>query len=272
MTDHVPPAPGTPRVFPPDGWAPLRALAFVLVAVPLTLGAWAAGFVGWLLDPVGHRLSDFVLRLWGRALLAGSGLRIVIEGAEHREARELRVLAANHGSWLDPAVLAAVSPGPLRFVLKRELIRLPFVGWHTWLTGHFLIDRTDPRAGIALLDKAVAYARRRRVHPAVFPEGTRSRDGRLAELKGGAVQVAMATGFPLQPIAILGTYERMPRGAAYPRRGGTLTVRFGPPLSVAGAVGGPGRRVLTQRLRAALIALGVPDGLAPGLSASAPGA
>jgi len=255
---HASPQPGTPTVFPADGWAPLRALAFVLVAVPITLGAWAAGFVGWLLDPVRHRLSDLVLRLWGRALLAGSGLHVVIEGAQHRNPGEPRVLAANHASWLDPAVLAAVSPGPLRFVLKRELIRLPFIGWHTWLTGHFLIDRTDPRAGIALLKRAVAYAQRLRVNPAVFPEGTRSQDGRLAALKGGAVQVAMATGFPLQPIAILGTYERMPRGAAYPRRGGTLTVRFGPPIPVVGSVGGPGRRALTQRLRTALLSLGVP--------------
>lgn len=238
--------------------APLRALGFWLVAVTVTLLAFCCSIVALLLDPVTHRLADWVLRAWGRALLAGSGIRLVVEGLEHTAPGTPRVLCANHGSWLDPPVLGAVSPGPLRFVLKRELIRLPFVGWHAFLTGHFLIDRTDPRAGLALLEKAVAYAQKRRVNPAVFPEGTRSRDGRLADLKGGAVQVAMAAGFDLQPVAILGSFDLMPRGAAFPRRCGTITVRFGPAIPVAGAVGGPGRRDLTARLRAALLALGVP--------------
>lgn len=247
-------------MFPPDALWPLRALSFALVAFLVTGGAFCCSVVAWLLDPVGHRLADWVLRLWGRALVAGSGIRLVVEGREHVQGAGPRVLVANHGSWLDPAILGATSPGPLRFVLKRGLIALPFVGWHAWATGHFLIDRDDPRAGKALLDRAVAYARKRKVNPAVFPEGTRSPDGRLGPLKGGAVQVAMAAGFALQPIAILGSWERMPRGVPYPRRGGTVTVRFGPPIPVEGAVGGPGRRALTQQVREALVALGVPPG------------
>jgi 1-acyl-sn-glycerol-3-phosphate acyltransferase len=239
----------------------LRAISFAVVGFLVTGLAFCCSVVAWILDPVGHRLADWVLRLWGRALVAGSGIHLVYEGLEHVRDGAPRVLCANHGSWLDPAVLGAASPGPVRFVLKRELIHLPFVGWHAFATGHFLIDRADPRAGLALLEKAVAYARRRRVNPAVFPEGTRSHDGLLGDLKGGAVQVAMATGFPLQPIAILGTYERMPRGAAFPRRGGEVIVRFGPPIPVEGHVGGPGRRALTQRLRAALLDLGVPGAL-----------
>jgi 1-acyl-sn-glycerol-3-phosphate acyltransferase len=239
--------------------APLRALGFWLVAVTVTLLAFCCSIVALLLDPVTHRLADLVLRAWGRALIAGSGIRLVVEGLEHTAPGTPRVLCANHGSWLDPAVLGAVSPGPIRFVLKRELIRLPFVGWHAFLTGHFLIDRADPRAGLALLERAVAYAQKRRVNPAVFPEGTRSRDGRLADLKGGAVQIAMAAGFDLQPVAILGSFDLMPRGAAYPRRTGTITVRFGPAIPVAGAVGGPGRRALTRELRAALLSLGVAE-------------
>jgi len=258
VSAESPRAPDALPVFPRDALAPLRAYAFALVGTMVTALAFCCSVVAWLLDPRGHRLADWVLRLWGRALIAGSGIHIALEGLEHVQDGAPRVLAANHASWLDPAVLGAVSPGPVRFVLKRELIRLPFVGWHAFATGHFLIDRADPRAGVALLEKAVAYARKRRVNPAVFPEGTRTHDGRLGELKGGAVQVAMATGFPLQPVAILGTYERMPRGAAYPRRGGTIVVRFGPPIPVTGAVGGPGRRALTQRLRAALLELGVP--------------
>jgi 1-acyl-sn-glycerol-3-phosphate acyltransferase len=187
------------------------------------------------------RLSDRVLRLWARALLAGSGLSVEVVGREHLAPGTPRVLVANHGSWLDPLVMAVVSPGPLRFVLKHELRTVPFIGWHTWLTGHFLIDREDPRAGLELLQKAVVRARRFGLNPIVFAEGTRSNDGRLQALRGGAAQLAIAAEMDLQPVAILGTYDRMPRGASYPRKSGAILVRVGPPIPSAGAKGAPGR-------------------------------
>jgi 1-acyl-sn-glycerol-3-phosphate acyltransferase len=148
-------------------------------------------------------------------------------------------------------------------VLKHELRRVPFIGWHTWLTGHFLIDREDPRAGLELLQKAVERARRFGLNPIVFAEGTRSNDGRLQPLRGGAAQLAIAAQMDLQPIAILGTYDTMPRGASHPLRTGAIHVRVGPPIPSAGAKGAPGRRHLTESLRHALLALGVPDGAAP---------
>lgn len=240
------------------GLDPLRALGFAVWAVTVTGLAWATGLVLWLFDPVRGRLSDLALRLWGRALVAGAGIRVVVEGREHLAPGTPRVLVANHASWLDPAVMAGVSPGPLRIVLKRQLLRVPFVGWHTWLTGHFLIDREDPRAGLELLHRAVERARRHRLSALVFPEGTRSADGRLADLRGGAAQLAMAAGLDLQPFAILGTHALMPRGAAFPRRAGTVIVRVGPAIPTAGLKGAPGRRALTEAIRSSLLALGVP--------------
>lgn len=238
--------------------AGLRGAAFLAWALPLTATAWVLGVLGWLLDPVKRRPSDWVLRGWGRALLWGAGVRVVLEGRERLAPGTARVLVCNHASWFDPPLLGAVSPGPLRFVLKHELIRLPFVGWHAWLTGHFLIDRDDPRAGLALLERAVGVLRRQPLNAVVFPEGTRSADGRLQPLRGGAVQLAMAAGLDLQPLAILGSFDLWPRTSALPRRGGTITVRVGAPIPVAGARGGPGRRALTEAVRASLLALGVP--------------
>lgn len=236
---------------------PLRALGFLCWAAGLSAAAWVLGLLGWLLDPVRHRLSDWVLRGWGRALLWGGGVRVVVEGREHLAPGTPRVLVCNHASWFDPPLLGAISPGPLRFVLKHELIHLPFVGWHAWLTGHFLIDRDDPRAGMALLERAVAYLRRNPVNAVVFPEGTRSPDGRLHPLRSGAVQLAMASGLDLQPLAIHGSFELWPKQSALPRRGGTITVRVGPAIPVAGAKGGPGRRALTEAVRTALLGLGL---------------
>jgi 1-acyl-sn-glycerol-3-phosphate acyltransferase len=240
----------------------LRVAGFALWATVATGFAWFVGALAWLLDPVRGRLADRVLRLWARALLAGCGLRVVVEGAEHLAPDTPRVLVANHASWLDPLVMGVVSPGPLRFVLKHELRRVPFIGWHTALAGHFLIDREDPRRGLELLERAVRRARAHRLNPVVFAEGTRSRDGRLQPLRGGAAQLAMAAGMDLQPIAILGTHDLMPRGAPAPRRAGAIAVRVGPAIPSAGAKGGPGRRALTDAVRHALLGLGVPDGAA----------
>lgn len=236
----------------------LQGFGFLCWATALTAVCWVLGMLAWLLDPVKHRVADWVLRGWGRALLWGAGVRVVVEGRERLAPGTARVLVCNHASWFDPPLLGAVSPGPVRFVLKQELIRLPFVGWHAWLTGHFLIDRDDPRAGMALLERAVASLARNPVNAVVFPEGTRSADGRLGPLRGGAVQLAMASGLDLQPLAILGSFHLWPRQAALPRRGGTITVRVGPVIPVAGARGGPGRRALTEAVRSALLGLGVP--------------
>src|SRR5262245_62050818 len=97
------------------------------------------------LAPRSGRFSHAVGRAWGRALFIMSGCRIHVEGAEHLRPETPRLLVSNHASWLDPAILLTVFPGQLRFVLKRELLMVPFIGWYGKLSGHFLIAREDVR-------------------------------------------------------------------------------------------------------------------------------
>ena len=240
----------------------LRAIAFAWMGLLTTFFAWLTTAVAVSLQPRSGWLAAWIGRLWGRAVLFSAGARLVVEGTERFAPGEVRLLVANHCSYLDPPAVLASCPVNLRFVLKRELGRMPFVGWHAHWGGHFLLDRSRPREGREVLARLVARARRHRLVPFIFPEGTRSADGRLAPLRAGSFEVALAGQMPVQPIAILGSAEILPRGANGPKRSGVVRVRVGDPIDTRGLEGGQGRKVVAARVRAALLALGVPEGTA----------
>ena len=213
-----------------------------------------------LFDPKG-RLSDRIVRLWSKAIIWLSGSHVRMEGAEKLDPNEARLLVANHCSWYDPPALWQNFPGRLRFVLKKELIKVPVIGVYAKWFGHFLLDRSDPREGIRIIERAVVRAQEEHLSAVVFPEGTRSKDGRLGPFKGGSFELALRGNLPVQPVAILGSYAVWPKGCAAPRYAGEILVRIGDPIDTTGLKGGPGRRAIAAQAREALLALGVPDRL-----------
>jgi 1-acyl-sn-glycerol-3-phosphate acyltransferase len=235
----------------------LRAIAFAWWAAIITLVFFCLSMLALPLNPRSARISHRCASLWGRVLLWGGGLRVRIEGPGSFDLSVTRMIVANHASYLDPPTMVAAHPGQVRFMLKQELMRLPFIGWYTKSAGHFLVNRDNPREGKRLLDVAVERAKRYQLNPIVFPEGTRTNDGKLAAFRNGAFQLAISAGIEIQPVAILGTYERMPRGSIGPNRGGDIIVRVGEPISVEGLKGNPGRKVLAAKVEEALRALGV---------------
>ena len=237
--------------------ATLRAIAFAWWAAIITIVCFTLAMLALPLNPGSKRLSHRVASFWGRALLWGGGLRIKIEGPGTLDPNVTRMIVANHASYLDPPTMLGAHPGQIRFMLKKELMRLPFIGWYTSAAGHFLIDRDNPREGKKLLDKAVERAKEYHWNPMVFPEGTRTSDGKLASFRNGAFQLALSAGIEVQPVAILGTYERMPRGTIGPSKGGDIIVRVGEPISVEGLKGNPGRKIMAAKVEEALRALGV---------------
>jgi 1-acyl-sn-glycerol-3-phosphate acyltransferase len=98
--------------------------------------------------------------------------------------------------------------------------------------------------------------RRHRLTAVLFPEGTRSRDGRLQPLRPGALQLPLEVGVPVQPVLVRGTREIMPKGAWFPRRSGTVEVVVGEPIATEGLAGPTGRKALAARVREAFLALG----------------
>ena len=192
--------------------------------------------------------------------MLSQGIVVRVENSAALETNEPRLIVANHTSFLDPPAVGIVVPihRVPRFIMKRELIRLPLVGWYCWITGHFLIDRGSSREGLKLLDQAAERANRLRMSPVLFPEGTRSRDGRLARLRPGSFELAMRAKIPVQPMAILGSHRLMPKDALAPRRSGVIRVVVGEPIDIEPYTKGGGRKALAADVRRALLALGVP--------------
>ena len=128
----------------------------------------------------------FARRLWAPTLLWVAGTRVEVEGAEHVDPRRPTLYASNHQSSIDIPVLFVALPVNLRFIAKEQLRWVPLVGWYLQMAGHILIDRSNRTRAIASLDRAAVEIARRRISLIVFPEGTRSPDGRIHPFKHGS--------------------------------------------------------------------------------------
>jgi 1-acyl-sn-glycerol-3-phosphate acyltransferase len=156
-------------------------------------------------------------------------------------------------------VIPVVAPRRVVFLAKAEYFTGTGVkgriskAWFEGL-GMVPVDRSDTRSALDSLDIALDVLRRGEAF-GLYPEGTRSRDGRLYRGRTGVAQLALVSGAPIVPVGLIGTERLQPVGARLPRRA-KVTVRFGEPLHVAGAYDGvpPGRarREITDRVMTAI--------------------
>jgi len=117
------------------------------------------------------------------------------------------VAVANHESFVDILLLSQL-PFEMKWLSKSEFFKIPFVGWMMWLAGDIRLVRGDKKAGAqALVDMKDRLSKN--VSVMVFPEGTRSKSGELGEFRDGAFRVAIQTGHPILPMAILGTRDAL---------------------------------------------------------------
>lgn len=154
------------------------------------------------------------------------------------------MLAINHLSMLDPIIVGALIPRPIHFMAKRELFEYPLLGWLLPRVYAFPVRRGQ--ADREALTHALAVLRSGGM-VGIFPEGTRSDRARLLELQGGTAFLALKSGAPVVPIAIVGTELAMPRGARWPRRV-KVSVRVGEPLPVRQAAWGGQLKERVQNL------------------------
>jgi 1-acyl-sn-glycerol-3-phosphate acyltransferase len=197
-------------------WHGLRVSVAALIGVPDRPG----GFY------------DQELRRWARRLLEVNGLPVETRGLEQLAPDRAYVYAANHASFVDVWVLVARLPGSVRFVAKRELLRVPLFGAAIRATGQMPVDRQNRNAAERSYD-AAAQALRSGRSVIVFVEGTRSPDGRLGEFKKGAFVLAIEARAPLVPVYLGGTHEAMPRGSLWLRRRPVILV-VGEPIPTDG--------------------------------------
>ena len=224
---------------------PLRTLvvkiAFGLATAVLGSTAVVAGLVS-------QRAAARVTHLWGRACLRIAGVPIVVEGLENMVGGERYVIMANHESSLDIVVLLTALPASveLRFLAKKSLFSIPFLGWAMKAAGFIPVDREDRSTAAATLNQTLDEVARGG-SPLVFPEETWTTDGRLLPFARGGFLVALKSGLPILPVGLEGPRLILPpnEGVVRPQ---PVIVRIGEPIPTAG-LGVSSRRDLMDRTR-----------------------
>lgn len=187
--------------------------------------------------------------------------RPIVEGRDNVPASGRVILASNHLSFIDSPVLTLLAPRPVQFLAKSDYftgsgVRGALSRSFFTAVGAVPVERGAGQAAQAALDLGRAILERDEAF-AVYPEGTRSRDGRLYRGRTGVAWLALTTGAPVVPVGLIGTQELQPVGSSIPRLH-RITVRFGDPLDLSGhgsADSGRARRHATDEVMTAIHAL-----------------
>ncbi len=209
----------------------LRAclLVYPFLAVYVTLGTLIFVPVTWLSGDI--RPIYWVSRQGVRGALWLSGVRVDLIDFHYASQSLPALFVSNHVSNLEPAALFMVLPR-IAVILKKELGRIPLLGYVMGLGGFVYVDRKTRDSRRKALE-AGAETLRNGVSLLIFPEGTRSLDGKLLPFRPGPFSMAIDARAPIVPITVYGTRELMPRGSLAIRPG-RVAIRFHAPIETDG--------------------------------------
>ncbi len=177
-------------------------------------------------------LPNSIVKLWARLILWTSRVRGEIQGLGNIRSGQPAVFMANHASYFDVAALIAHLPGQIRFLARKELVKVPIFGWALYLSRHIIVDHTRLRKTFKNIERA-AQGLREGTNILVFPEGALSLDGRLQDFKKGGFALAIKSGVPIIPISISGSRDILPRGG-WKIRPGRIKVVVERPIETGG--------------------------------------
>lgn len=207
----------------------IRSIAIWALGSATTLG-WSIFTVVSAVFSASSRELHFKCAVpWSRAILRISGVRVHTEGVNQIQATTAYIYIPNHTSFFDIFSLLAYLPVDFKFILKEELMRVPFLNWAMKKAGYISISRSSPAKARRALKGAVNMIKKG-TSLVIFAEGTRSYDGNLQPLKRGAFQLAMASGAPIVPVAIKGGNEIMAKGS-FKIKKGTIRITVAKPIS-----------------------------------------
>ena len=167
-------------------------------------------------------------RLWGRFSSRLAGIRVTVEGRENLDPQQTYIFVGNHTSQTDIMTFQGYIPHVFRWIAKKELFDIPVFGAAMRAVKFIPIDRSRGRQAVKSLN-AAAQRIAEGSSVLIFPEGTRSLDGRLHPFKTGAIMLAIKAGVPVVPVGFNGTYQALPKGSVF-SRGGDVVLRIGQPI------------------------------------------
>ena len=186
-------------------------------------------------------------RVWGRLVLSVASIRVRVNGREHLQAGVKYIYASNHASYFDIPALLSILPGQIRIVFKKELHKIPVFGWAMKLGSYISIDRADSREALESLEEAAREVREGS-SVLLFPEGTRTHDGKMQPFKRGAFALAVRSRVPIVPVTVNGSFPILPRHRLKINPG-TIDVTIHPAIVTNGAIGKEGEMQLMERVR-----------------------
>jgi 1-acyl-sn-glycerol-3-phosphate acyltransferase len=220
----------------------IKIFILVLAALPLSIIALLSAPI----DRTG-RTFHAMARLWSALILWMFGIKVHSRGADVLDPSKHYIYVSNHASAFDiPAAIAGI-PDDIRFVLKKELTRVPIWGWALRYGHYITIDRGNARDALKSLDEA-ANRMRNGASVILFGEGTRTKDGKLQPLKRGAFSLALKAGIPIVPVTINHTFKILPRGSLRVKPA-DIEIVFDKPIPIDGIQGRDGEELLMRQVQ-----------------------
>jgi len=187
---------------------------------------------------------------WGRILLKVCGVSIQIVGIENIQLGITYIYVSNHSSLFDIPVVLGMIPDNIRIMYKKELEKIPFMGWALKSSPFISVNRSDPRNAMAGLEEALKSVQED-VSVVIFPEGTRSKDGSLGAFKRGAFVLASRSGKTIIPITIVGTNKILPSNSFDFTRGQVKLI-IGKPITAGNIVDRSDEKELMNSVRSTI--------------------
>ena len=174
------------------------------------------------------RMQHGCATVWSKMILWTSGVRLSVRGVDNIRPGVSCVFCVNHQSHMDIPIILVALPVQFRFLAKKQLFDVPFLGWHLRRSGQVPIDRENPRAAVKSI-RAAARQIQLGTPVVIFPEGGTSRDGSILPFKGGGFLLATQSGVDVVPVTIRGS-RRVLVPDTYHVRSGNVEVIIGPPI------------------------------------------
>lgn len=195
----------------------IRALYLIyqiFIALPImiavTIVVALATMIGSIFD---HRFWGYWPgMIWGRLFYLLFFIPLKVDGKENIKKGQSYVIAPNHQSYWDAFLIYGYIGIKFKWMMKKELGRIPFVGWACYMAGCIFIDRSSRNSAIESIRKAESKLKDG-MSVVIFPEGTRSYDGQMGKFKRGAFLISEELGLPILPVTIDGNYDVMSRKA-----------------------------------------------------------
>jgi len=192
--------------------------AFILLWVVLTTAFFSViAIIASFFSRTGDGVH-IIARIWARSILMGSRVHVSVDGLSNIEPDKSYIYMANHQSNFDIPVLLGCLSVQFRWLAKAELFKIPVFGRAMRGAGYVKIDRFNRDSAFESISEA-AQKMKNGVSVMIFPEGTRSKDGRIKPFKKGGFVMAVDSGVPIVPVVIRGTWPIMAKSSLRINRG-----------------------------------------------------